>query len=303
MDRLESSFMAAGQGHASPTPSVAPLPTRIDDRLDSWKEIAAYLRRGVRTVKRWEKDEGLPVHRHLHRRLGTVYAHKPEIDRWWTTRGLELRSEDPEPRHAVEVARARGRLLAGSAVLSVAVVVVAGYLTWRQGSTASPQPARVKLAVLPFENLSGDPDQEFFSDGLTEDMITELGRFRPDRIGVIARTTSMIYKRTTKSAAQIGAELHVDYLLEGSVRREGERIRVSAQLVRTNDQTHLWADQYDRELGGILDVQSQVVPRDRRPDPDQARPRATRASRSSGQRVGPRSRTARTLPAGASHGG
>jgi TolB-like protein/Tfp pilus assembly protein PilF len=134
------------------------------------------------------------------------------------------------------------------------------YLSWARGTDAPPSRAgRVMLAVLPFENLSGDPAQEFFSDGLTEEMITELGQLQPARLGVIARTSSMLYKGARKSIAQIASELAVDYLVEGSVRREGERVRISAQLIRARDQTHVWAQNYDRALGSLVDVQSQVA--------------------------------------------
>jgi TolB-like protein len=107
-------------------------------------------------------------------------------------------------------------------------------------TSAQPE-SRVMLAVLPFENLSGNPDQEYFSDGLTEETISYLGRMTPDRMGVIARTTSMAYKRTSKSISEIGAELGVDYILESSVRREGDQVRITSQLIRVKDQTHLWA--------------------------------------------------------------
>src|ERR1700732_3407753 len=105
---------------------------------------------------------------------------------------------------------------------------------------------RIMLAVLPFENLSGDPGQEYFSDGLTEETIMRFGKMSPHRLGVIARTSSMAYKRTDKSVFQIGQELGVDYVLEGSVRREPDRVRVTAQLVRVRDQIHLWAENFDR---------------------------------------------------------
>jgi len=114
------------------------------------------------------------------------------------------------------------------------------------------------LAVLPFENLSGDPAQEYFSDGLSEETIMRLGQMSPHRMGVIARTSSMTYKQTKKSVAQIGEELGVDYLLEGSVRREAGRVRITAQLIRVRDQIHVWADQYDRELPGILDIHGEI---------------------------------------------
>lgn len=118
---------------------------------------------------------------------------------------------------------------------------------------------KVILAILPFENLSGDQEQEYFSDGLTEEMITQLGRLSPDRLGVIARTSAMRYKSSGKNISQIGQELGVDFVLEGSVRRAGGRVRIAAQLIQVADQTHLWAENYDRELGDILVVQSEVA--------------------------------------------
>ncbi len=102
------------------------------------------------------------------------------------------------------------------------------------------------------------PSQEYFSDGLTEETITDLGEFSPERMGVIARTSAMAYKNTNKTVSQIGHELGVDYILEGSVRREGERARVSAQLIRVSDQTHLWAQNYDRELHDVLEIENEL---------------------------------------------
>jgi TolB-like protein len=124
--------------------------------------------------------------------------------------------------------------------------------------TAAGAEQRVMLAVLPFENLSGSPDQEYFSDGLTEETISCLGRISPERMGVIARTTSMAYKASRKSVRAIGNELGVDYVLESSVRHEGNHIRITAQLIRVKDQTHVWAETYDRELTGVLDVQREL---------------------------------------------
>jgi TolB-like protein len=117
---------------------------------------------------------------------------------------------------------------------------------------------RIMLAVLPFENLSGDPAQEYFSDGLSEETIMRLGQMSPHRLGVIARTSSMAYKQTDKSVTRIGQELGVDYVLEGSVRRDGERVRITAQLIRVQDQIHMWAENYDRQLPGILDIHGEI---------------------------------------------
>jgi TolB-like protein/Tfp pilus assembly protein PilF len=117
----------------------------------------------------------------------------------------------------------------------------------------------VRLVVLPFANLSNDPTQEYFSDGLTEEMITQIGRLCPGRLGVIARTSSMLFKRSAKSASEIGRELSADYLLEGSVRGDGDRIRITAQLIETRTEVHLWAETYDRSLGETLNLQTDVA--------------------------------------------
>jgi TolB-like protein/Tfp pilus assembly protein PilF len=117
----------------------------------------------------------------------------------------------------------------------------------------------VRLVVLPFSNLGEDHAQEYFSDGLTEEMITQIGRLCPGRLGVIARTSSMLFKRSPKSASEIGRELGVDYLLEGSVRRDGDRIRITAQLIQVRTEVHLWAETYDRSVGETLTMQTEVA--------------------------------------------
>src|SRR5437016_1567618 len=118
---------------------------------------------------------------------------------------------------------------------------------------------RILLAVLPFENLSGSRKHDSFSDGLTEEMITQLGRLNPRRLGVIARTSSMTYKSTDKTIEQIGRELRVSHILEGSARRAGNRVRIAAQLIQVSDQTHLWAETYEAALEDILALQSRVA--------------------------------------------
>jgi TolB-like protein/Tfp pilus assembly protein PilF len=115
------------------------------------------------------------------------------------------------------------------------------------------------LAVLPFQNLSGDPSQDYFSDGLTEEMIAQLGALSPDQLGVIARTTTMAYKHSSKSVQQVGSELGVGYVLESSVRRDGNQVRISVQLIRVNDQVHVWAHSYDRHISHSIELQEEVA--------------------------------------------
>jgi TolB-like protein/Flp pilus assembly protein TadD len=118
---------------------------------------------------------------------------------------------------------------------------------------------RTMLVVLPFENLTAGERYDYFSEGLTEEMITELARLSPERLGVIARTSAMQFKSTTKRIAQIGSELGVSHVLEGSVRRVGERVRITAQLIRVSDESHLWAQSYERGQHDVLEVQTEVA--------------------------------------------
>jgi TolB-like protein/DNA-binding winged helix-turn-helix (wHTH) protein len=142
-----------------------------------------------------------------------------------------------------------------AAVLLAATVAAALYLK----HTNKPHPTRAMLVVLPFVNLSVDAQQEYFADGMTEEMTTQLGNLDPEHLGVIARTSSMQYKHANKRASEIASELGVNYLLEGSVRREGERVRVTAQLIRASDETHLWAGDFDQEVRDVLRLQSEVA--------------------------------------------
>ncbi len=220
------------------------------ERLDSWKEIASYLGREVRTVQRWEKREGLPVHRHQHDKSGTVYAYTGEMDDWLGRR---------RPPDAVPEAKPRipTRTLAIAVFIFLLIGLLAvAYVVGRRSATTDLPVAKKRLLVLPFKNLS--PEQEWFSDGLTEEMITQLAGLRPESLAVIGRTSSARFKSTDKSIAQIGDELNVDFILEGSVRREGDRVRVTAQLIDARDQAHLWAESYDRDLPGALALQAEV---------------------------------------------
>lgn len=120
----------------------------------------------------------------------------------------------------------------------------------------SPEP-RLSIAILPFLNMSNDAEQEFFADGITEDLITEISRIGDSL--VIARNTVFTYKGRSVDIARIGKELGVRYVLEGSVRRLGSRVRITAQLIETSTGSHLWAEKYDRDLADLFEVQDEVV--------------------------------------------
>ena len=189
--------------------------------------------------------ETLP--RHGYRFIAAVERDSPDAD--------DVALKTPEPESATPFRRRRSAFLILSAV---AAVIAVGLLIRGNAPIRRPPTGRVMLAVLPLDNMSNDADQEYFCDGLTEELISYLGRAHPERLGVIARTSSMQYKGTRKNVSQIANELKVDYVLEGSVRREGQRVRVTVQLINAEDQTHVWAQSYDRPLAGILALQDGV---------------------------------------------
>lgn len=193
-----------------------PDPATSSDCLDSWKAIAAYLKRDERTVLRWERDRALPVHRIPGGGKPAVYALKSELDAW-RNGTLQKPAADRAPCRA-------------------------------------PTPS---VAVLPFVNLSADKANEYFSDGLADETITELTRIHGLR--VTARTSSFAFRDRNLDVRKIGKMLGVGALLEGSVQRTGNRIRVSAQLVGASDGFHLWSECYDRELADVFAIQDEIA--------------------------------------------
>jgi TolB-like protein/tetratricopeptide (TPR) repeat protein len=238
------------------TPNTHPDPR--GRRLESWKEIAAYLGRDVTTVRRWERREGLPVYRILHSKLGSVYAYTTELDAWRDGRaGAATDVADADP--VLEIARhglraRRWLVVCGVAMLALLIVAYFTTRTRLRGATGS----KIKsLAVLPLKNLSGDPTQEYLADGMTEALIGRLSSIHDLR--VISRTSAMQFKNSSLSVPEIARTLHVDAIVEGSVIRDASRIRVHAQLIRAATDGHFWSETYDRELRDVLALQSNVA--------------------------------------------
>jgi TolB-like protein/Flp pilus assembly protein TadD len=242
---------------ATPTPKAGA--TAQGRRLESWKEIAAYLGRDVTTVRRWEKGEGLPVHRHLHNKLGSVYAYTTELDSWRSNRAPTAVTDAPDT-HPVPESVRLGRHGRMAAVLAAITLILAAGVIWlvraRTGKPAASVAIR-SLAVLPLANFSGNSEQDYLSDGMTEALTAQLSTIHGLR--VISRTSTMQLKGTRKSVPAIGKELNVDAVIEGSVLRSGDKVRVTVQLIRAATDEHLWAATYDRELRDILVLQSDVA--------------------------------------------
>jgi TolB-like protein/DNA-binding winged helix-turn-helix (wHTH) protein/Tfp pilus assembly protein PilF len=172
---------------------------------------------------------------------------------------VEVTFSPPVPTSPGNGTRKRATFYAVVSLVLVALVWV-GYREFRRESARPLAPnGKTMLAVLPFDNLTGDPAREYLSDGLTEELITELGGIGPDRLGVIARTSVMGYKRTNKRVDQIGKELGVEYVLEGSLRQAADRVRIAAQLIRVSDQAHVWAQEFDSDLRDVLIMEADVA--------------------------------------------
>ena len=184
---------------------------RSGERLDSWKEIAAYLRRGARTLQRWEREEGLPVHRLQHGKLGSVYAYPEELDRWWAER-----SPGPPPEAAAEPS----------------------------------------VAVLPFTDMSRERDQAYFCEGIAEEITNALSRVTGLRVA--SRAAAFRFRPGAADHREIARRLHVRTLLEGSVRKWGDRLRIAVELADALSGYQLWSGRYDRESRDVFAVQDEI---------------------------------------------
>lgn len=219
--------------------AIGRLRDALNDSADNPRFIETLPRRGYRFIAPVERSNGA--------------ASSEESEH---PRALSV-VDTPSPASA----RPRNVWQVGLAAFVLVAAVGAGLYLLRQHSSAllSTGPRKIMLAVLPFQNLSGDPKQDFASDAMTEEMITHLGRLAPQALGVIARTSIMKYKNSTADVRAIGRDLGVNYVLEGSVRRGPGQIDVTAQLIQTSDQTHLWAESYERPLTDLFTIERDIA--------------------------------------------
>jgi TolB-like protein/Flp pilus assembly protein TadD len=261
------------------------------DRLDSWKEIASYLKKEVRTVQRWEKNLHLPVRRLAQGKQGTVFAYKADLDAWWEESQSKVDVEDsksdsdgdvessgsnvavlapvadpapnptlvdPSPAPAREPDPAPDHFRRPALLLVLIVIAVAAPLLyfWPQiHDRIWPPPLKMTLAVRPFKNMSGDPTQDFVADGLTEEMIASLGQLHPDEMAVIRLSPAY----ASSDLDRIGKDIHANYVLEGGVRVSGQRVAITAQLFQVSDHTLVWGEPYERDLEDVLRIQAEVA--------------------------------------------
>jgi TolB-like protein len=161
--------------------------------------------------------------------------------------------------HSAAQQRSIGRTAFLTGAIGIIVIATVLPVLWKRTAGPVSRHSKILLAVLPFDNLSSDRSQDYLTEGMTEELITQLGRWNPERLGVIARTSTDLYKGANKSVAEVGRQLSVDYIVEGSARRNGDQVRITAQLIQVRDQTHLWAKEYDRDEHNLLALENEVA--------------------------------------------
>lgn len=251
-----------------PSLKIPPASMPHERRLDSWKEIAAHLNRDVTTVRRWEKREGMPVHRHRHDKRGSVYALTDELDAWIERR--RARVDEPETQPDTEApppispsqggsqrVRRTGLWFASAAIVCLCLIAVAWWASRHRARVVDSSSGIRSIAVLPLRNLSGDPAQDYLADGIADALIGRLSNIRDLR--VTSHTSVMRFKNPQVSVPEIARTLGVDAVVEGSVIKEGDRIRVTAQLIRGATDTHFWSETYDREMRDALSLESELA--------------------------------------------
>ncbi len=217
--------------------------------MGSWKAIANYLQRDVRTAQRWEQEEGLPVHRHEHKKQATVYAFRQEIDAWRALKEI-----------APDTGSTGGRIprwIPAAFILLVLLALTTWWVIRSPGGADAPAIQKL-VVVLPFEDLSHEPLVPL-ADALTEEIGARLASANPEMLAVIARTSAMTFKARESSIEEIRQQLGVDYALEGSIRRDGGMVRITAQLFDTSTRVRLWGASFDYTIRGWLELQQQAA--------------------------------------------
>jgi len=241
-DRTRTNPDAGGNGH--------------EQRLDSWKEIAGFFSRDIRTVQLWEKREHLPVHRHEHGSRSSVYAWPEELQEW---REQRKPNKAPAPVSTVRSERKLGRrwILAGAVLLILAVAAVVGGRFWYLRYKMVRMITTHTLAVLPFENFTSDPNQDYLSDGITDELTTVMASI--PGLQVVARTSAFQFRHKAADVREIGQQLNAAALLEGSLSRNGDQLRVNVQLIRTGDGYHIWSQIYECSFRDVGTVEDQIA--------------------------------------------
>ena len=237
--------------------AIMRLREALNDSSDNPRFIETLPRHGYRFIAPIEEIVGTELEKSEEAHSSAIRESSLQVVEPGST--TQLLAENVKPRPAPRSIASRVALIVGI-LLAILVVALMGVKLrlGRSGSGANTPPNQIKsLVVLPFENLSGDKDQQYFTDGMTDELIAHLAKIRSLR--VISRTSSMEYKDTHKPLSQIARDLNVDAVVEGTVLRSGDQVRITAELVQVATDRHLWAETYESQLGDVLGLQSRVA--------------------------------------------
>jgi TolB-like protein/Tfp pilus assembly protein PilF len=244
------------------------------ERLDSWKEVASFFRKEVRTVQLWEKSEGLPVRRQYHKKLGSVYAYRQELEAWWLARsarhgGFE-READLAQNHATQLRDGVDTvlLLESRASASAAMSVVPRLGESPLAQSESHPRSHPRIATFPLEVMHSPLDRgpvrqivDNFAEGLREDLVFELSRIGLQPILLLLKALPSPGSASLSLVKSVAREFRAEAILTGSVRYSGNRLRVSMQLIRASDSLCLWSDRFDAALDDPLMAQAELAKR------------------------------------------
>jgi TolB-like protein len=256
---------------ATQSSSAETRPPSAADRLDSWKEIATYLKRSVRTVRRWETEQGLPVHRHVHQNAGTVYAFKAELDVWWASRAAELEpaaesvrgvldSLEPRPKERGAIPRVHPRAVWFGAALGLAAITAG--LVWLATKSKAPVSAealarQTTVAVLPFQNAAKDVDIEYLSTALPDEVITTLS-YAP-RLSVRPFSMSQDLAGKKLDPQQAGQQLRASQVISGRFRKQGDRVSVTLEATDVAHNEVVWHGSVDVTRNDLVTLRRELT--------------------------------------------
>ncbi len=220
------------------------------DILNSWKEISSYLDRNVRTCQRWKIKLKLPVHRiDQNSQHSKVFAYKSEIDQW-----LKEKAESKEIKKT-SFLKYRWSVLSLISVLGLLSAIFL-FLFFTNRISISPQPEYLSFAVLPFENLNPSQQDEYFSAGMTNEITNKMTML--NELKVIPAISVSKYSNSSQDSKQIAGELSVDYLLVGKIKKDGDKITIGVQLIRTKDNKNIWSEEFEDRLENVFFIQENI---------------------------------------------
>jgi len=237
--------------------AIMRLREALSDSSDNPRFIETLPRHGYRFIAPIEELDGSEPEKTAEARSGAIPESSPHVPE--VGPAMRFSAGQTTPHLSPRLIASRLALVIGSLLTILVIGIIGARLRLvRSGSEANSQPNQIKsLVVLPFDNLSGDKDQQYFTDGMTDELIAHLAKIRSLR--VISRSTAMAYKGTNKPLSQIARDLNVDAVVEGTVLRSGDQVRITSELVQVATDRHLWAETYESKLEDVLGLQSRVA--------------------------------------------